>query len=199
MQMRPSRVLQKLRSNEVVGSIKLNLSDPRVSELAAIMVPHIMNYEDAVNVVRQTRFHPIGQRPVDGGNADGGYNTIDFTDYLRTANEQRFVILQIEYAEVLDGLDAIAQLDGYDMLFFGPGDFSQSIGTPGQWDNPLIADARIRVVDVAMKYGKYAGTVGPPENFDDLVAMGYRFVNIGADVSVLSSFFMSRMELFHRK
>jgi 4-hydroxy-2-oxoheptanedioate aldolase len=31
-----------------------------------------MSLEDAENVVRMTRFHPLGRRPVDGGNADGG-------------------------------------------------------------------------------------------------------------------------------
>jgi 4-hydroxy-2-oxoheptanedioate aldolase len=35
-------------------------------------------------------------------------------------------------------LDRIASLDGIDMLFFGPGDFSQGLGAPGQWDHPEI-------------------------------------------------------------
>ena len=34
------------------------------------MVPYVMSLEDAKNVVWMTRFHPIGRRPVDGGNAD---------------------------------------------------------------------------------------------------------------------------------
>ena len=36
MQMRPSRVLGKLRSGGVASSIKLNLADPRVAEIAAL-------------------------------------------------------------------------------------------------------------------------------------------------------------------
>ena len=130
MQMRPSRVLKKLRAGKVASCVKLNLADPRAAEIAAmcgvdcvwldqehvpndsrdienqvraakvhdvdavvrvprgsysdlvhplemdatgIMVPHVMSLDDARRVVWQTRFHPVGRRPLDGGNADGAY------------------------------------------------------------------------------------------------------------------------------
>ena len=155
---------------------------PLEMDATGILVPHVMNLEDAKRVVQMTRFHPVGRRPVDGGNADGGYTDMDFNEYLKQANEQRFVILQIEDPEPLDELEAIAELEGYDMLFFGPGDFSHGIGAPGQWDHPLLKETRKRVAEAAGKYGKYAATVGSPENYKELVDMGYRFINLGADV-----------------
>lgn len=161
---------------------------PLELDATGIMVPHIMSLEDAKNVVRMTRFHPIGRRPVDGGNADGAYCNLEFQDYLRLANEQRFVCVQIEDPEPLAELDAIAKLDGIDMLFFGPGDFSQGIGAPGQWDHPKIAETRKRVAEVCKANGKFAGTVGSPANFAELAGMGYQFINLGADVVGLSQY-----------
>ncbi len=161
---------------------------PLEMDAAGIMVPHIMGVEDARRVVRMTRFHPIGLRPVDGGNADGAYCGIEFTEYLRQANEQRFVVVQIEDPEPLEELDAIAALPGIDMLFFGPGDFSQGIGAPGVWDHPKLLDARRRVAEAALAHGKFAGTVGSPANLAELIEMGYRFVSIGADVVGLSQY-----------
>jgi hypothetical protein len=38
-------------------------------------------------VVRLARFHPVGRRPLEGGNADGGYCNIDLREYLRQAKE----------------------------------------------------------------------------------------------------------------
>ena len=242
-QMRPSKVLAKLRAGEIVSCYKLNLDSARAAEIAAlagfdciwtcmehtandyglverqiwaakgydvdavvrvargsysdyirpleldaagIMVPHIMSVEDARNVVRMTRFHPVGRRPVDSGNADGQYCNIDFCDYLKQANEQRFVIVQIEDPEPLAELEEIAALKGIDMLFFGPGDFSHSIGVPGKWDDCRIADARRRVADAARKHGKFAGTVANvPKN--ELVTMGYRFIVEGADVLAIAA------------
>ena len=46
---------------------------------------------------------------------------------MKQANEERFVMVQIEDPEPLDDLEAIAALPGIDMIFFGPADFSQGI------------------------------------------------------------------------
>lgn len=45
------------------------------------------------------------------------------------------------------------------------------------------------VAKTARKYGKFAGTVGGPGNFDALVEMGYTFINVGADVEALCAYY----------
>lgn len=164
---------------------------PLELDAAGIMVPHVMSAADAQAVARLTRFHPLGRRPVDGGNADGAYCGIEFTEYLKQANEQRFVAVQIEDPEPLAELDAIAAVPGIDMLFFGPGDFSHGIGAPGQWDHPRLLDARRRVAEAAQTHGKFAGTVASTGNLQELVGLGYRFLSIGADVVGLSQYCQS--------
>jgi len=246
IKMRPSRVLTKMRAGEVATCVKLNLSDPVATELAAlsgydcvwldmehvphtdsvvlnhiraakmhdidalvrvkrgsysdlihplemdasgIMVPHLMSLEEAKEIVYYTKFHPVGRRPVDGGYADGAYCMIPMDEYIKQANDQRFVVVQIEDPEPLDEIEEIAKLDGIDMLFFGAADFSQGIGTPGQWDNPKITETRKRVAEVARKYGKFAGVPGTVDNFDELADMGYQFISVGADVYNLGQAF----------
>jgi 4-hydroxy-2-oxoheptanedioate aldolase len=159
---------------------------PLELDASGIMVPHIMSAQDARDVVRMTRFQPLGRRPVDGGNADGAYCLIDFKEYLRQANAERFVIVQIEDPEPLDELEEIAAVPGIDMLFFGPGDFSHAIGVPGQFDDPRVLNARRRVAEVCAAHGKFAGTVGGPHNVAELLALGYQFINMGSDVGCLN-------------
>ena len=161
---------------------------PLEMDASGIMVPHIMSAADARQVVKMTRFHPVGRRPVDGGNADGAYCNVDFKEYLSQANTQRFVTVQIEDPEPLPELDAIASLDGIDMLFFGPGDFSQGIGAPGDWDHPRIAETRKLVAEAAAKHGKFAGTVGSLETVNELIGIGYQFLSVGADVVGLNQY-----------
>ena len=254
--MRPSKVLDKLRTGEVVSCTKINTADSIAVEIAGmsgfdciwldmehvpsdysviskqilagkttgtdvmvrvsrgaysnhikpleldasgIMVPHVMSLEDAKNVVRMTRFHPIGRRPVDGGNADGAYSMIDFSEYLKQANANRFVMIQIEDPEPLDELEEICALDGIDIIFFGPGDFSQGIGAPGDFDNPELLKAKKRVAEVAVRHGKFAGTVGSTANLDALVNMGYRFISVGADVLALSQYYAGIVLAFAKK
>jgi len=251
--MRPSRVLARLRAGETARCFKVNLADPRATEIAAmagfdciwtgmehtpndlqvvqnqvlaakaygvdivcrvprgsysdyirplemdatgIMVPHVMSLDDAKAVVRMTRFHPLGRRACDGGNADGAYCTIPFANYTEQSNRERFVILQIEDPEPLEELDAIADLPGYDILLFGPGDFSHAIGAPGQLDDPRVTEARQRVATACHKYGKFAGTVAVPGNLQQLLDMGFTFLALGADVVGLASYCREMAEVF---
>ena len=161
---------------------------PLELDATGILVPHVMGVEDAKRIIAMTRFHPIGRRAIDGGSADGRYTNMDFAEYLQQANSQRFVVFQIEDAEALQELDAIAALDGFDMLFFGPGDFSQSIGAPGDWNNPLLLQAREQVAAVARKHGKFAATTGSIDKLGEFTQMGYQFINVGADVVGMSAY-----------
>jgi len=157
-----------------------------------------MSVEDAKQVIQMTRFHPTGKRAIDGGSADGGYTTMDFQEYLKQANDQRFVVFQIEDPEPLDQLEEIAALDGFDMLFFGPGDFSQGIGAPGDWNNPRLVEARKYVAEVANKYGKFAATTGSIDRLDEFVDMGYKFISVGADVVGLANYCSGLVNKFNK-
>ena len=162
---------------------------PLELDAAGIMVPHVMSVEEAKEIVRMTRFHPIGRRPVDGGNADAKYCMVPTHEYTQQANDQRFVILQIEDPEAMEQIDAIAAVEGFDMLFFGPADYSHAIGVPGQMDHPEVVAGFRRVAEAAKKHGKFAGTVGTKANAAERLAMGYQFMNIGADVVALDNYF----------
>lgn len=240
LQLRRSRVLEKLRAGKVAFAFKINLADARVVDIACqitgmdcvwsdmehipndfsiiekqilaakahdvdmfvrvprgsysdlirplemdaagIMVPHIMNLDEARKVVYHTKFQPVGRRALDGGNADGLYANISTEDYIQQANEQRFNILQIEDHEPLDELEDIIKLPGLDIIFFGPGDFSHGLGVPGKFDHPKLLETQKRIGELAMKHGKFAGTVGGVQNVEALISQGYRLISIGADV-----------------
>ena len=162
---------------------------PLEADCTGIMVPHLMNLEEARKVVYYTKFHPIGRRPLDGGNADGAYCLVDALDYIKEANEERFTIVQIEDPEPLADLEEICALPGIDMIFFGPADFSQGIGKPCQFSAPEIDETRKLVAKTARKYGKMAGTTGSVETAEARIAEGYNFINVGADVIALGNYF----------
>ena len=170
---------------------------PLELDATGIMVPHVMSADDARRIVQMTRFHPLGLRAIDGGSADGGYTNLDFNTYLKQANEQRFVILQIEDPEPLAELDAIAALEGVDMLFFGPGDFSQAIGAPGQWHHPKLVEARKLVAEAANRHGKIAATTGGIDRLEEFIDLGYRFISVGADVVGVSTYCQSLTNRFN--
>ncbi len=166
-----------------------NLVRPLEMDAAAIMVPHVMSKEDAQQVAYYTKFHPIGRRPIDGGNGDGMYCLMNTPDYIRYSNEQKLTIIQIEDIEAYEAVDEIAAVPGIDMLFFGPADFAHSLGIPCDLSDPRVEEARKGVAEAAHRHGKLAGTVGGVGNLAKLYAMGYRLVNIGADVAGLGTYY----------
>jgi len=162
---------------------------PLELDATGIMVPHIMSLEDAKNVIRMCRFHPVGRRPLDGGNTDGAYCNVSLTDYLEQANRERFIVLQIEDPEPMAELDEIAQVEGIDIILFGPGDFSHALGCVGQLDDPRVVEAERRVVQTAVRHGKFAGAVAGIDMLPTKVQWGFRFINVGADVLALTDYF----------
>jgi len=173
-----------------------DLIKPLELDATGIMVPHCMSYEDAINIQQMTRFHPIGRRPVDGGSADAAYGTIGFKEYITQSNDEKFVVVQIEDPEVLADIESICSLEGIDMIFFGPGDFSHSIGCPGEWDNKEVSRVRALIPKIAAKHGKFAGTVSSFETYESLINMGYNFLNIGVDVIGVADYFMECKKTF---
>jgi 4-hydroxy-2-oxoheptanedioate aldolase len=167
--------------SELIWPLEMNAS--------GIMVPHIMSAADAKQVAWQTRFAPIGRRPIDSGNADGAYCGIALPEYIKQSNEQKFIIGQIEDPEPLEELDGIASTSGIDMLLFGPGDFSHAIGFAGEIEHPKVIEARKRVIDACKRHNKFAGTVANLGNVAELLKMGFDFLSIGADVIGLSQYF----------
>lgn len=85
-----------------------NTTRPLEMDASAVMVPHVMNAEDAKEVARITKFHPVGRRPIDGGYTDGQYCMMNYGEYIEYSNEQRLTIIQIEDKEALEEIDEIA-------------------------------------------------------------------------------------------
>jgi 4-hydroxy-2-oxoheptanedioate aldolase len=169
---------------------------PFEADATAIMVPHVKSAEEARHVVEMTRFHPVGRRAVDGGNPDGRYCLIPMAEYMQHSNSERVVIFQIESPEAVENVEAIAAVPGYEILLFGPGDYSHLIGKAGQLSAPEVVAARKRVAAAATKHGKYMMAPGLMAPRAVLEAEGYRVFTLGADVLGLSDYFRSKLTTF---
>ena len=151
-----------------------------------IMVPHCRSAAEARQWVEWTRFPPLGKRGFDGAGADADYFLAPPLDHLRHANEQTFLVLQIEDREAVDCIDEIAAVPGFDILFVGPGDLTISYGVPMQTDHPLVQGAIDRVAAACAKHGKWWGMpTGSPEAAQSLLDRGARMITCTGDHGLL--------------
>jgi 4-hydroxy-2-oxoheptanedioate aldolase len=148
-----------------------------------IMYPRCGDAREAAEVVQWAKFAPLGKRGFDGSGPDALYCTVPVEEYVAWANDQTFIIIQIEDQAALDAADAIAAVEGVDALMFGPADFSILSGVPGQFSHPRLRDAVRRVAKAAADHGKHWGT--PAASLDDckrLMDLGARIHFQGADI-----------------
>lgn len=156
---------------------------------AGIMVPHVTSPGEAQQIGMATRFYPIGRRAFDSGNADGAYCLLGPKEYIKHANDNTFVVVQIEDAEALPHIDGIVSAPGVDGVFVGPADLAHSLGAPGQFDHPDVLRAIQETAAACAKHGKQWGTPMGPQNGPKFVEMGARLIASGADVLGLTAYF----------
>lgn len=122
------------------------------SGAAGIIVPRLRTAAEARDVVDRARFFPAGRRGVNHMVRAAHYSLVPPEEYIRNANPR--VAVQIETAEALEGVEAIASTPGLDELFVGPYDLSQALGIPGQVLDSKLLEAGRRVQAAAIANGK---------------------------------------------
>ena len=149
----------------------------------AIMVPHVKSPEEAEWVVRNAKYPPIGRRGSETVMCDADLGFSEPLAYMAHANQETFVVVQIEDAEALDDVDGIASLAGIDILFVGPADLSISLGVPFQWEHPAYQEAVHAVARAAEQNGKHWGLpVASLESAARHAEDGARFFTRGSDL-----------------
>ena len=151
-----------------------------------IMYPRCDNAAEAAEVVKWAKFPPFGKRGCDGASPDMPYCSMPIAQYVKEANEQTFVIIQVEEEQAIDNVEEIAAVEGVDIIMLGPGDYSCLSGFPGQMEHPQIKRATERIAAAALRFGKQWGRpVSSPAHARELIAMGARFVTFGSDLTLI--------------
>ncbi len=165
----------------------------------ALMYPQCDSAEEAAELVHWTKFPPVGRRGCDAANADAPYLSMPIGQYIETANQETVLIVQIETLEALEQAEAIAAVDGVDILFLGPGDLSIRMGLPGQLQHARIMEATERIAAAAAKAGKHWGKpVGTPDEAAQLIEMGARFICHSADIVLVKQGFETIQKQFRQ-
>jgi len=145
---------------------------------SAVMVPQINNEAEARQAVRAALYAPQGVRGVSP--LWTFYENVSWDDYLPRANDEICMVLQIETIEGSDNLEAIAAVEGVEVLFAGPADLAAALGVIGQMSHPKLKEFLAEFPQRVAKTGKAAGiSVGSVEAARQAHAQGYRFISFG--------------------
>jgi 2-dehydro-3-deoxyglucarate aldolase/4-hydroxy-2-oxoheptanedioate aldolase len=151
-----------------------------------VMIPMVESAEQARAIVQACRYPPLGRRGAAFGFAQCDYRGGDVGAKIRDYHDRTLVVAQIETERGLEQVEAIAAVDGIDVLWVGHFDLSNFMGMPARFDDPAFDAAMRRVAEVARRHGKAAGFMATDRAWIDRVkAMGYSMIAIGTDVGLL--------------
>ena len=140
-----------------------------------IVVPHVDTAEEARRIAEAFRYPPMGHRSWGGPPAIYGYQPPSMAEAQTAINGEILAVVMLESPEAVDNADAIAAVDGIDVLFIGTSDLTAEMGIAGQMGHPKVQRGLCQEVgEACRKHGKVLGMGGvyDEENATRYVAMG---------------------------
>jgi len=163
---------------------------PRVHRLLdlgvqGVMFPRVNTAAEAAACVAAMRYQPEGERGVATLVRASEYGA-RFAEYRDSSAESLLTILQIESAEAVANVDAIAAVEGADVLYVGPMDLTTSMGIFRQYEHPAFLEALNKTVAACRRYQRVAGILLPaPGVARHYLDLGFTFLTCGTDTAFL--------------
>jgi len=151
-----------------------------------VMAARIESAAQAEEFVTWCKFAPRGMRGMNTSGWDARYTHKSQKQFAEDSNREHIVAIQIETTGALNDADAIAAIDGVDLLFVGPSDLSQALGRLGELDHADTWEAIGRVAQACRRHGKHWGIVpADPAYAERSVELGCRMLSLGGDIPCL--------------
>jgi 2-dehydro-3-deoxyglucarate aldolase len=147
-----------------------------------IVVPMVCSAADARQAVDYAKYPPIGKRGVGIARAQRYSTNID--PYKEWVDNNLVIIAQIEHIDGIRNLEEILNVDGIDGTIIGPYDLSGSLGIPGHFEEPIVADALKQYKDINQNHNFPMGfhvVDTNPSKVKQKINEGYRFIAYGTD------------------
>ena len=154
---------------------------------SGIMAPMVNTAEEAMKVVKSSKYPPEGIRGAGFGFAHDNYNNQNQLRYMKKANDELINIIQIETKYGLENVESIAAIDGVDCLWVGHFDLTNFLGIPGDFTSSIYLDAIKRVVEAGKINKKSLGImVNNNDELEMYSELGFNMIAVGTEMNILS-------------
>jgi len=150
----------------------------------SVLVPMVESGEQARQLVRACTYPPTGNRGV-GASSARASRFSQIADYVKTADAQVCLVVQVESRAGIEALDDILAVEGIDGVFIGPADLAADYGYAG---NSLVPEMQEVIMDALPRIaaaGKGAGIMCLDDHTQTYLDAGAQFVAVGIDVLLL--------------
>lgn len=149
-----------------------------------VVVPNINTAQQLMDAVSFSHYPPSGVRGVGAERATCWGEC--FVEHAEESEENVLLVPLIESVTAGENIDSLLRVEGADLFFFGPADYSATAGFPGQWEGPGVAQKILAAKDRIRAAGKYAGVIA--RNDEDLklrTEQGFQALGLGLDAGLI--------------
>jgi 2-keto-3-deoxy-L-rhamnonate aldolase RhmA len=145
-----------------------------------IVIPWIETADQLKRAVSFATYPPEGSRGIGADRATAWGQC--FVECTQEANENVLVVPIVESVTGGKNIQSLLQVDGVEIMFLGPADYSSTAGYRGQWEGPGVAKELLAIKDAVRASGKHCGVMATShENLLERRTQGFRMLGLGTD------------------
>lgn len=153
-----------------------------------VIAPLVNTKEEVEYLVRSVKYPPYGKRGVGFGrcNAYG----FEFDEYMKYAENNIFIAIQIEHIDAVNNFEEIAKVKGLNAIFVGPYDLTASMGITAQFEHPDYLNALKKINSISIKNNIICGihVVQPsPKEVLEKHKLGYNMIAYSLDITIIGN------------
>lgn len=154
-----------------------------------VQVPSLTTIESAKRACESAKYFPEGNRGLSGTQRSARYSAWDQEEgYYSYANKNALVVAHVENLEMANQLDELLAIPQLDTVFVGPGDLSQSLGKPGQLNDPEVVALVEKIFKKVLASGKTVGIFcGGLDNVKKYIEWGATYIAFGTDTTQIAT------------
>lgn len=169
------------------GSFKPHdLTRPLDAGAQGLLLPSIDTAEQLAEIIIQTKYYPIGARPMNLKGPHTDYHIAPAAEVTAHLNRETLTVAMVETRRSIDNLDEILKVDGLDAIMIGPDDLSQDLGVPGDLQAKILHEAYEEVFAKCREAGVNFGlSAQSPEMAGDWVSKGCSWIPYQNDAAMV--------------
>src|SRR5262245_40315549 len=145
-----------------------------------IVVPWVETAEQLRQAIAFAKYPPAGVRGIGGERATGWGQCL--AEHAAVANDHVLVVPIVETVTAGRHIRELSGVEGSELFFFGPADYSSTAGYAGQWEGPGVARQILDCLAVLRGAGKHAGVLATDDgNLQARLEQGFRMLGLGMD------------------
>ena len=149
-----------------------------------VVIPWVETAEQLRQAISWSRYPTAGLRGIGAERATAWGQGL--VEHAAEADEHVLVVPIIETVRTLRQVALMAEVEGSELFWFGPADYSSTAGYRGQWEGPGVAEQILQMKETLRRAKKHCGLL--TTSHDDLLKrreQGFRLLGLGSDAGLL--------------